>query len=232
MLDTTDIRFLLIKFQLKHILSHRDPRARLQAIKTAPADLPDIYHGIMGRIERKYDKVFVLRILSWLFWARRPLRVAELLEALSVQENDINLEEEYFADPCDIIDCCQSLVVREESTDLVQFTHYTVQEFLLSNCLPLLLTPVDLAKTCLTYLNFEALEAGPCFPRSAVDERLMRYKFCQYAAIYWGNHAQGMGEEDPVVVEAVLRMLQSNAKNDSMLPNTILLRNCMVDKVY
>jgi hypothetical protein len=100
-------------------------------------------------IESKESRIksFVLRILNWLFHVKRPLTMAEPLEALSVREYDTDLQEEYFADPRDIIDCCQSLIVCDEATDVVQFTHYT--------CVLYCFTQADLAKTCVSYLNFE-----------------------------------------------------------------------------
>ena len=66
---------------------------------------------------------------------------------------DIDGDPKFVTD--DIIEMCQSLVVHEESSGVVRFIHPTVQEFLKS----LELLPViNLAKTCLTYLENNAFD--------------------------------------------------------------------------
>ena len=45
---------------------------------------------------------------------------------------------------------------------MIQFTHYTVQEFLIDNYQDKLLFPRDLAKVCLTYLTFDIFDDGSC----------------------------------------------------------------------
>ena len=52
----------------------------------------------------------------------------ELLEALVVDDGDLDLEFDYLLQPGDVIECCKSLVVHEASSGVARFSHYTVQD--------------------------------------------------------------------------------------------------------
>ena len=104
----------------------------MKALETAPRDMSSAYKDVMQRIEQSKpgDKVLAIKILSWLFYAFRPLLMDELLEALVVEDGDQDLQRDDMLQPTDVIECCKSLVVHEISTGLVRFPHYTVQEFI------------------------------------------------------------------------------------------------------
>jgi hypothetical protein len=167
----------------------------------------------MERIE-KSDKDLALRILSWLFRAQRVLRMDELLEALVVEEGDQDLEREYMLDAGSVVECCKSLVLYEESSGLVRFTHETVQDFIAKNIPHLLQTSV-LAKTCLTYLAFREFDE-PCSQEEILKNRVEKYKFLRYAARYWAFHTKE-AEQCPDVQDAVLSCLASENKTNSIL---------------
>lgn len=175
----------------------------------------------MQRIERSRpgDKDLALRILSWLFHTQRALRMDELLEALVVEELEPKEEFEDMLQnmlaPDEVIECCQSLVLYEESSGSVRFSHYTVQEFIASH-LQTLPPNVDLAKSCLNYLAFAKLDE-PCLDRVSVQMRVQKYKFSQYAAQYWSVHTAGKAEESPEIQLAILHVFGSDAKRNAIL---------------
>src|SRR6266496_6768147 len=78
-------RFLLVKFQLNYILDKEKPRDAIKALDSLPADMESAYHEVLVRIENNKSKETALQTLSWLFHARRPLRLNELQEALSIE---------------------------------------------------------------------------------------------------------------------------------------------------
>jgi hypothetical protein len=167
----------------------------------------------MDRIE-KSDKELALKILSWLFRAQRILRMDELLEALVVEEGDQDLERECMLEPVAVVECCKSLVLYEETSGLVRFTHETVQDFIAKHVQNLPQTFV-LAKTCLTYLSFDEFHE-PCSETDILANRVERYKFICYAARFWAIHTKE-AEECPDVQEAVLTCLISESKTNSIL---------------
>ena len=101
----------------------------------------------------------------------------ELLEALSVEgwQADIDHDRKFIA--IDIIQMYQSLVVHQESSGVVRFIHPIVQQFLESLKLPV----IGLAKTCLAYLEYNAFD-NICQNEESMETRVQTYKLCLYAA--------------------------------------------------
>jgi len=203
----------LLKFQLDHIFSYRNPRDRIVAVNTAPKVLSAAYDNSFHRIA-PVDKALVVKILSWILRAPRPLRIDELCEALTVQKYDTNLERESMPAPSEVIECSQSLIVHESSGN-VRFAHFTVEQFVagLGRELP---PPSHLAETCLTYLSFDVFETGPCHDTESLVYRLENYKFSGYAALYWGYHCRGEPERAPTIRDAIIKLLASENKRNSI----------------
>ena len=198
----------------------------MKAFKTVPKDMYSAYNDVMERIEnsrRGDDKDLAMRILSWLFRAQRTLHMDELLEALAVgpddddsDEDDQDLIHENMLQPFQIIECCKSLVLYEESSGLVRFTHYTVQEFIARHIQQNLPPAIDLAKTCLTYLAFDEFDYV-CYDENSMEKQIQKYKFSHYAAQFWGFHTRGQAEESPNVQIAIFRLFASQNKRNSIL---------------
>jgi hypothetical protein len=124
-------RFLLVEFQLKHILSKKTIRKRKDALRSLPNTIDDAYSGVIVRIEKLEEdsKDLAIRTLSWVFHARRPLSMGELCQAVAIEDNQADLDAEELLSLSDIIDCCGSLVVHD-SSGIIRFAHYTVSSFL------------------------------------------------------------------------------------------------------
>jgi len=122
-----------------------------------PTTLDAAFGTILKRIEGQEigSATTGLRTLTWVYYSRRPLFMKELCEALLVEDDDSNPRDDVIS-PITTIDCCLSLVTLSGQTEEVCFIHPSVQRWLddepqhgklLSECY--------LAKTCLTYLNFD-----------------------------------------------------------------------------
>lgn len=140
-------RFLLAKFQLDHILQSKESRERLKAINTAPRDINSAYYDVMKRIQQsdQGDMKLILKVLSWIYRARRLLSIDELQECLVMTDDDTALERELMICANDIIDSCKSFIIYDESSGLIQFVYYTLQEFITSEIENDLLSDVDIA---------------------------------------------------------------------------------------
>src|SRR5271169_304032 len=125
-------RFLLVKFQLDYILDKVNPRDAIKALQTLPVDMESAYHDVLDRIDKEKGKAMALEILSWLFYARRPLHMDELREVLSIQVSppDTELCPDLYVSRDLLIHSCQGLIEFHESSEIIRFTHYTVEEFL------------------------------------------------------------------------------------------------------
>jgi hypothetical protein len=206
---------LLARLQLDFVMGMTAQQEMMEALKDLPRDSIDAYERIMSLIKKSKMR-FPFRALTWVLHAARPLGMEELREALLVKDWSVGLDKnhEKHLTAEDIIRGCQSFLVHEKSCGIVRFAHATVREFLE----PRSLAPViDLAKTCLTYLNFDVFEEGPCHYRRETKKRVQRHRFSSYAAQFWAFHVKGETEEDVDVQRAIFRLWMSKNKRNSML---------------
>ena len=66
----------------------------------------------------------------------------------------------------------------------------------------------DIAKTCITYLSFDAFEAGFCSTDEEFETRLHSNPLYDYAARNWGHHIR----KAPDAYDPTLEFLKSEAK--------------------
>jgi hypothetical protein len=169
-----------------------NPAKIVQALKSLPKTLDETYERVLLSIPTDRSKD-ALRILQWLVFSARPLRideVAELLVADPERSPEFDLERRPF-DPEEIASYCGSLVTIQTSTKEIRLAHYSVQEFLVSGRLTsgceiykIIKQPANdsIAKTCLAYLMGAFESSLPVMP----SELLL----AEYAARYWIEHAK------------------------------------------
>src|SRR5437762_1231508 len=104
-----------------------------------------------------------------------------------------------------LVEACQGLVELDKVSNVVRFTHFTVQEFLERTYLGNLLSQVDIGKVCVTYLTFDVFEERYLSHQRFCDQRKHSYRFTDYVFRYWGRHVRGEGEENSEILEALLR---------------------------
>jgi hypothetical protein len=103
------LRFLLVRYQLDQILSEDDPQDAL---------------NLKNQLNSAY------RIFSWLYHMPRPMRMGELIEALSIQKGNIELNPKLFISSSKLLKCCEGLVTYDRMSDEMRFAHFTVYEYL------------------------------------------------------------------------------------------------------
>ena len=132
------IRFRWVFCQLE-TLRHCFPAAIRQSLDTLPETLDETYEQILLGIE-KAKRSSACRLFQCLTVAVRPLRVEELAEVLALRF-DPGQSAEYRADwrPEDsheaVLTACASFVtvVSVNGSQVVQFSHFSVKEFLTSD---------------------------------------------------------------------------------------------------
>jgi ankyrin repeat protein len=166
-----------------------------------PESLDETYERILKEI-KKPNRAHARRVLQCLAVAIRPLRVAELAEVLTVDfddaegiprsEPDWRWEEEELA----LLSACSSLIAIVQAGDsrVVQFSHFSVKEFLTSSRLASASGEVSnyhidsepahtiLGQACLGVLLQIQDDVEGCTPED--------HPLTQYAAEHWTTHAQ------------------------------------------
>ncbi|KAF8253363.1 hypothetical protein K440DRAFT_533937, partial [Wilcoxina mikolae CBS 423.85] len=153
------MHFLLPAFQIKEVLDQTTITLRRKALKRIPMGLHDAYRGVIRRIQQqpgnRGDQA--MRVLHWIVLAFRPLRLAELQHALVVKLGDPDFDHENKPSRNSLVECCIGLIVIDKGGSLVRLVHFSLKEYLQSDAI-FANGHCDIAKVCITYLNFRCVE--------------------------------------------------------------------------
>src|SRR6267378_2496529 len=192
-------RFRWIYCQLE-VLRYCLPRNIRRTLNDLPQTLDETYERVLKEIGMT-NRDLAHRLLQCLVVAVRPLRIEELAEILALDfegttpelKEDWRLEDRQRA----VLSTCSSLitVVDDHGSRVIQFSHFSVKEFLTSDRLAkfngdashfyIMPEPAHttLAQACLgVLLQFDG---------SAHDHEVNdRFPLARYAAEHWVEHAQ------------------------------------------
>ncbi|KAI9434718.1 hypothetical protein H4582DRAFT_1855819 [Lactarius indigo] len=180
------------------ILRHCFPSSVLNILDELPKSLDETYERILREISRaNIDHAY--RLLQCLTVAVRPLRVEELAEVLAIDFNarggpKLNADWRWEDNEEAVLSACSSLVtvVMDGGSRVVQFSHFSVKEFLTSNRLASCVGEesrfhirLESAHTILAQASLGVL--------LRLDERVDRdsitgFPLAQYAAEHWSDH--------------------------------------------
>ena len=185
---------------LRHCLA---PRVR-HMLKELPETLDETYERILRDIN-KANRDHAHRLLQCLTVAVRPLHVAELAEVLAVDfgtasrggTSELNTDWRWEDQQEAVLSTCSSLIsiVNDEGSQIVQFSHFSVKEFLTSSRIAgssvdvspfhIVLEPAHtvLAEACLVVL----LRLGGLVDEDNIEDK---YPLARYAAEHWFDHAR------------------------------------------
>ncbi|QDS73705.1 hypothetical protein FKW77_003346 [Venturia effusa] len=171
------------------------------AVDVIPRELNDFYRRIWNRIEARFelhslDKI--RRMLSWIMFAKRPLKKYELLTVLAFNERS-TLER---LAPEKIIELCKPLI--EERPDFTYgFIHGSVPDFLMSTqsgpVIPEIHARHDQSLACLIYLKSATNVFSPAYSERGRDLRVLKWlhSFHLYATHFWIDHLLAFANLQP-----------------------------------
>ena len=226
-------RFRWIFCQLE-VLRDCLPSSVRRTLDELPESLDETYQRILKEI-KKPNRDLARRVLQYLVVTTRPLRVAELAEVLAVDFHDaegiprLNSNWRWEDQEQALLIACSSLIAIVKAGDveasdsdsdveagdsrIVQFSHFSVKEFLTSSRLAtasgevsnyyidLELAHTILAQACLGVLLQMQDDVEGC---TAEDHPLARY-----AAKHWTTHAQ-FGEVSSHLQEGIGYLFDTN----------------------
>jgi ankyrin repeat protein len=177
------------------------PSSLRNALNELPITLDDTYERALKEIPKE-KRQHAHRLFQCLVAAIRPLRVEELAEIFAIDfdpKSELSLLEDWRPDNPEeaVLSACSTLIsiIEDDGSKIVQFSHFSVKEFLISDRLQSLSIgntrqyhiPLDaahavLARACLTVLL--QLDEN-------VDKKLLaRFPLVSYAAEHWVNHVK------------------------------------------
>ena len=123
-----------------------------------------------------------LRVLAFIYAARRPMTVEEILHAVAVRPDIVSMDQlvSFVPDEEDLVDDCEGLVIILPETRTLAFPHPTVKEYL------------DMAQQTLFNPCPEALIATTCLQYLCLDMFVEVQQGIEdlgkYAASHWNHH--------------------------------------------
>jgi ankyrin repeat protein len=197
-------------YQVDSLEGSLNLRILRKTLASLPRTLDETYARILDNMDAE-NNALALKVLRWLIYCARPLRLEEASEAITVDfvgYPRVNPEKR-LPEPRDILTICSGLVTTAEivpttgvsgdsgkpveQVTLVQLVHLTVKEYLLSQSIKRV--PLDrffertqanaeIAEDCLAYLlQFDR-------PDSLKPGSVENFPLAVYAATYWMEHAR------------------------------------------
>ena len=182
-----------------------------KALNYLPEKLNDTFHDVLQRIRGQPPEHSKLaeQVISWIFYAKRPLKLAELREALAVEPGDMDLDRSGVHEPELLLKVCCGLVSIERKDGFITLVHYTLQQFLLAywekQCPN---AELKIAATCLTYMCFAEFSTS-VKNEEQVRDREKRYQFLGYTSWNWAGHV-GNGFEKYLEIPVLHFLKDSN----------------------
>lgn len=188
-----------------------------RALQKLPPTLEDRYADLLTNIAYGHRSL-ARQALFWLTFAKRPLRLEELNEAVIVQDNQAAIDEEdRLCHSGLILEICRGLI--DHHSGFITLAHSSVARFLVTPDIVSRKTAYfvlrsgegdrDLMHMCLRYLSMECFTSGPCRTVDELALRLQSYPLLSYAATCWATHANGL-EFDQFDVDSIMKFLQTH----------------------
>ncbi|KAF7960203.1 hypothetical protein EAE96_001801 [Botrytis aclada] len=220
-IKAVDGMFLLARLNLDSLRGKRSPKVLRNALKRLPtgSDAYDhAYKDAMERIEGQMDdeKELAKQVLSWITCAKTPLTTAELQEAIAVEIDETELDQENFTEISTMISVCAGLVVVDDESNIIRLVHYTTQQYFERTRVKWFPDAETFITTiCVTYLSFKTFNTGFCLLYRDFVERVRSHQFSMYAARFWGLHACKASISGNTLEQALLKFLENQAKVDA-----------------
>ncbi|KAH7150858.1 hypothetical protein DER46DRAFT_400008 [Fusarium sp. MPI-SDFR-AT-0072] len=197
--DRADGMFRWAACQLESLARCLSPKAIKIALRSLPQDLNETYYRMVQNIPSEY-KSSAIRLLQFLVYTKRPLRLAEAIEVIATE---IDREPRGFdvdgrlSLKADVLRYCPSLVIIAKITDYTEtveelhLAHFSVKEYLLEQAqFDLESASIAITKTCLTYLtDIEGSHSIITFD----------FPMAQYAAVFWMDYAVSVKASEEIV---------------------------------
>jgi hypothetical protein len=182
------------------VLRHCFPSSVRRILEELPESLDETYERILREI-RKPNQGHAHRLLQCLVAAVRPLQVKELAEVLAFDFNTegipkLNLGWRWEDQEEAVMSACSSLVmiVLDGDSRVVQFSHFSVKEFLTADRLA---EPIrDVSRHHIRLEAAHTILVRACLGvLLQLDDRVDRdsmksFPLARYAAQYWARHAR------------------------------------------
>ena len=189
--------FLLAVLQVQAIMNETSIGEMEEALDSMPQGLNDAFEGTLQRIQNQPEKrkLLGMNTLMWISHARRPLKTAELSEALAIRPGQTSMNSKFHKSQKMMVGCCLSLVTVDKKSSIIRLVHYSVQEYFRENHSRIF--PFGermIAELSITYLLSDPFAQGSRQSQPDILALISSHAFARYATRYWGYHLQNAND--------------------------------------
>lgn len=221
-------RFLWVHFQTEELKDQTTEAEVREILDKLPRGLDAVYERSLRRMQNQSPpkRNIAVRTLLWAMYAKRPLHISEMVEAIAIKPAMVRLDPgEKVKDARLVVACCADLVSLDKE-GYVQLIHSSARNLLNSatnltnGCfeeLKLLKGDPEglIAEACLVYLTFDIFETGAALDKNSFANRLTEHKFFSYAAQNWALHCRQ--SKSQLLQPLLLKFLSSAPIRDACL---------------
>jgi ankyrin repeat domain-containing protein 50 len=217
-----------------------------EALKTLPKGLDKTYQRIINQIDQQDHHLQVLaqKTLMWVFYAKRPLSIKELVDAIAIDNDCLTREDlDLRLYPEDaIFEACANLLTREGS--VVRPIHYSVREYFtkpsnndsskfLSCIANRNLAYALLSNCCVRYLMIKPLADGPCNNEDSFINCLYRSPLAAHSAYVFDYYFVQLDSVPPYLKRNLNQLLLGSERTlASILQIRRLRDNIGIDNIF
>lgn len=182
-------------------LQRESPKAGTENLKAVYGQMMDQVQG-----QPKGLRDLAVQCFLWLTFAKRPLAVSELIQAVTVQVGDAQLLHDTLLLAQDLSSACRGFITIDGED--CRFIHASAKEYIADSLITMFPDSqhqLRIADVCATYLSFAKFNDSPCPTPAGFEARCNTYRLYEYAATQWGHHAR----EASVSSEPMMDFLQN-----------------------
>jgi hypothetical protein len=175
-------------------------------LEALPLDFSGTLDEAIDRMELQSEsnRRLANKIMMWVVYAKRPLLMRELCQALAVPtrpEDRTGRNGTAQPTPDLVRQVCVGLISFDDSDSTVSLVHYSVHEYFRKRRGELYPQgPRHLALACLTYLAYENYQAIEVLEEGFTDAFRL-HPFLDYVVHMWSSHCRDRHEDDAVDVD-------------------------------
>lgn len=187
--------FLLAVLHVRTILVEPSIGQMEESLERLPRSLEAAFEQTMQRIRKQPSEraQVALNCLMWITYAKRPLTIAELGDALAITRtpNGTSVNYKYRPSKKIITASCHGLITVDEKSGVVRLAHYSIHEYLRDDHVSVFPDAEKrIASLCIAYQLMDPFSSGCCTTRDEIINLLKDHPFMAYAARNWGYHVR------------------------------------------
>jgi ankyrin repeat protein len=204
-------------------------------LQDLPGTLDETYDRILLSIDNDHYAEYALRMLKWLAFSSRPLRIHEIAEAVAINVECASFNpDEILEDPLDALKICSGLVSlatpdsllddsdhEDDTADsgeddsrsrqpTIVLAHYSVKEYLVSERIQRnQMKRYSLQEAaCHSYIARSCLSYLFQFDDAAsfCNETFRTSELAIYSATFWTEHTRAAGKGDEILLQLIMEL--------------------------